>query len=335
MTPKERTECVFGGGTPDRLPNFNIIMGFSAMYSGKTYREYASDYKTLCECDMRCADDFGLDILSAISDPMREAESFGAQVNMPENDVPYSPVPLITDLSQVKTLHAAAPENSPRTLDRIKAVEYFRQIGKNYVVGGWVEGAFAECCDLRGINDFMADIALEDAQIIHEFLQKTCDQAIRFALLQVQAGADLIGIGDAASSLISPDMYEEFAFPYQKKIVDAVHAAGARTKLHICGNTTAVFPLMLRTGTDMIDVDWMVDLARAKSLAEGGTTVLCGNYDPVAVLLQSDPEKIMKAVNDCADIGKKYYISSAGCEVPWHTPAENFRAVAEALARRS
>ena len=111
MTPKERTECVFGGGTPDRLPNFNIIMGFSAMYSGKTYREYASDYKTLCECDMRCAEDFGLDILSAISDPMREAESFGAQVNMPENDVPYSPVPLITDLSQVKTLHAAAPEN--------------------------------------------------------------------------------------------------------------------------------------------------------------------------------------------------------------------------------
>lgn len=225
MTARERCLQVFEGKTVDRLPNFNIIMGFSAAYCGKTYRQYVSDHRVLCECDLRCAEDFRLDILSAISDPMREAESFGAEVLLPEDGVPYSPAPLIADLSQIRRLKAAAPKNSPRTLDRLKSVEYFKTIGKDYCIGGWVEGAFAECCDLRGIDRFLMDIALEEPDFIHEFLEKTCEQAIRFALLQIQAGADIIGIGDAAASLISPAMFEEFAFPYQKRIVEAVHRA--------------------------------------------------------------------------------------------------------------
>ena len=114
MLPRERFFRTIQNQKTDKIPNFNIIMGFSAAYSGRTYREYASDYKVLCECDLRCAEDFRLDILSAISDPMREAESFGAEVLLPEDGVPYSPVPLLTDLSQVKALHAAAPENSSR-----------------------------------------------------------------------------------------------------------------------------------------------------------------------------------------------------------------------------
>lgn len=335
MTVRERFSQLLKGKKTDKLLNFNIIMGFSAAYSGKTYREYATDYKTLCECDLRCAEDFGLDVLSAISDPMREAESFGAAVALPENGVPYSPAPLIADLAQIKTLCAASPENSPRTLDRLKAVEYFHENCAERIVCGWVEGAFAECCDLRGIDRFFMDIALEEPEIIHEFLQKTCEQAIKFALLQVEAGADLIGIGDAAASLISPSMYAEFAFPYQKMLVDAVHRAGARTKLHICGNTTAVLTQMIETGSDILDIDWMVDLANAKQLIQNRPIVLSGNYDPVAVLLRGTPEQIARKVNECADTVKDHYISSAGCEVPRDTPKENLLAVADALSERT
>lgn len=113
MTARERCLQVFEGKTVDRLPNFNIIMGFSAAYSGKTYRQYVSDHRVLCECDLRCAEDFRLDILSAISDPMREAESFGAEVLFPENGVPYSPAPLIADLSQSDGCKPQPPKTAP------------------------------------------------------------------------------------------------------------------------------------------------------------------------------------------------------------------------------
>ncbi|MDE6274744.1 MAG: uroporphyrinogen decarboxylase family protein [Clostridiales bacterium] len=282
MNSRERVFAVLNGKPADRTPNFNILMGFSARFGGHTYREYASDYRILCDSDLKCAEEFSIDLLSAISDPMREAEGFGAKVTMPENDVPYSPAPLVDDLYNVKNIiKTYDPYNGKRTEHRLKAVEYFKKHGKDYAVGGWVEGAFAECCDLRGINDFLADVACEEEEAIHDFLRIVNEQAIAFAVAQVKAGADIVGIGDAATSLISPDMYKEFALPYQKAIVEAVHKAGGKTKLHICGNTTNVLPYMIETGTDIVDLDWMVDLKRAKEIIGDRNTVISGNYDPM------------------------------------------------------
>lgn len=79
-----------------------------------------------------------------------------------------------------------------------------KTIGKDYCIGGWVEGAFAECCDLRGIDRFLMDIALEEPDFIHEFLEKTANRPSVSHCSRSQAGADIIGIGDAAASLISP-----------------------------------------------------------------------------------------------------------------------------------
>lgn len=336
MTPRERVFALLEGRKPDRVPNFNILMAFSARRKGHTYREYAGDYRVLCDCDMACCEAYGIDLLSAISDPMREAGGFGAGVLLPEDGVPYSPAPLVDDLYAAESLlKNYDPRAFWRTEDRLRAVSWFRKAAPDYAVGGWVEGAFAECCDLRGLDNFLADTACEEPEALHAMLRITADQAVRFALEQVREGADIIGIGDAAASLISPEAYREFALPYQKQIVEAVHRAGARTKLHICGNTSRVLPLMLETGTDILDLDWMVDLGRARELLGDRPTILCGNYDPVAVLLQGSPEQVRRAVLSCLDLCPDRYISSAGCEVPRDTPPENLLAVAETLKERA
>ena len=98
MTPRERVFALLGGEKPDRIPNFNILMAFSARRNGHTYREYASDYRILCESDLACSERYSIDLLCAISDPMREAEGFGANVLLPEDVVPYSPTPLVVDI---------------------------------------------------------------------------------------------------------------------------------------------------------------------------------------------------------------------------------------------
>ena len=124
---------------------------------------------------------------------------------------------------------------------------------------------------------------------------------------------------------------EDKFVPGLTELCDAVHAAGGKTKLHICGNTTNVLPLMLETGTDIIDLDWMVDLKRARALAEGKNVVYSGNYDPVAVLLQGTPDSVRASVHACRAAVPTNYISSAGCEVPRDTPPENLLAAADAL----
>lgn len=317
--------------------NFNILMGFSAVQCGVRYRDFVSDYRILCDCGLECSERFGLDIVTVMSDPMRETEGYGAKIVIPEDAVPYCPTPLIDDITRAEQIvKRFNPHEGHRCEENIKAVEYYRRhVTDGRLIAGWVEGAVAECCDLRGFGEFLADLACEDREMLHGLLSKVCEQAKDYALAQVEAGADIIGIGDAASSQISPRMFREFAFPYEKAIVDAVHAAGAKTKLHICGDTTRVFDQMIETGTDIIDVDWMVDLQRCKELVGDRETILCGNYDPVAVMLRGTPETIRERVNACCDLfpdGR--YISAAGCEVPRDTPPENLMAVRDALAAR-
>ena len=332
MTPRERVFARLEGKPVDRIPNLNIIMQFSAWQSGKRYREYVSDFRVLTACDLAASEKFGIDLLCAISDPMREAEGFGAEVVLPEDGVPYSPVPLLCEFAQAKDLKAIRPEESARMADRIAAVEEFRRLaGEEYAVCGWVEGAFAECCDLREISEFLMDVMVEDPDEIHALLHIVNEQAIAFALAQVRAGADMIGIGDAACSLLSPDLYRRFALPYEKRLIEEIHRAGARTKLHICGNTTALLPDLATTGTDIFDVDWMVDLKAAVRAFEPVGILISGNYDPVSVLLQGTPDGISERVRACAEIYGNRGFCAAGCEVPPATPAENLLAVRKTL----
>ncbi len=148
---------------------------------------------------------------------------------------------------------------------------------------------------------------------------------LRFARAQVQAGADLIGIGDAAASLVGPKVYNEFVWPYEKKLVDGVHALGVPVRLHICGNTSRILEGMGRLQCALVDLD-LASMADAREKM-GPRQVLAGNIHPVHVLRNGPPESITNAIAEChRQVGPRYIVA-AGCEVPRDTPAENLRAL--------
>jgi MtaA/CmuA family methyltransferase len=153
-----------------------------------------------------------------------------------------------------------------------------------------------------------------------------------FAQAQVEAGTDLIGLGDAAASLVGPKFYQEFIWPFEKKLVDGIHALGAAVRLHICGNTRKHLEGMGRLGCEIVDLDWMVPLAEARA-AMGADQVLLGNIDPVAVLKEGTPEDIQKGLARCREEAGRAYIVGAGCEVPPDTPEENLWAMSQFAAR--
>ena len=66
----------------------------------------------------------------------------------------------------------------------------------------------------------------------------------------------VLGIGDAAASLVGPELYREFVWPYEKQLVDGVRAMGAKVRLHICGNTRFALAGMGQLGCDIVDLDY-------------------------------------------------------------------------------
>jgi MtaA/CmuA family methyltransferase len=330
MTPKERFYNRLAGKPVDKIPNLNIVMLFAAKYAGVQYGDFCRDYRVLVEAQTKTALDFGLDILSSMSDPYREAYDYGAPVEYREDDLPVCKGPLLGGPEDIDKLALWDPMQSTRMLDRIRAIELFKKNhGETYPILGWIEGPFAEFTDLTTVSEGLM-MLYDEEEFVMDAMARITEQQIRNARAQVAAGADVIGMGDAAASLVSADCYETFILPLEKKIIEQVHAAGAVVKLHICGNTSHLVPGMIESGADIVDIDYMVDYAATVKQAEGICSI-CGNTNPVDLILQGTPELIRADTLRCVEEGNATSLISGGCEVPKMTPPENLHAIEQTL----
>lgn len=310
------------GLSDGRLPFHPILMMNAARLGGYTYEEFMCDYRKLVDANMKALELYGHDAVSVISDPFRETSAFGADVRF---DGDSAPVASHIIHSYEDTLKLSVPDvyASERTLDRIKAVELFKEkLPSGFPIIGWVEGAFAETADLMGVSELMMELVLAPEHI-KELMNKTLAVAKDFAAAQIKAGANIIGVGDAVCSQISSDMYREFVQESHRELFAHIHSMGALVKLHICGNITHILEDLATEDIDILDVDWMVSMGEAADKM-GPDTMICGNLDPVSVVMNGTEETIREKFAEIKkSINPENWIFMAGCEIPRDTPVEN------------
>ncbi|MCZ7646147.1 MAG: uroporphyrinogen decarboxylase family protein [Planctomycetota bacterium] len=328
MNGRERILALLEGRRPDRLPFMPITMMFAAKLAGIPYLKYATDFRCLVEGQLRLAEVFDVDYVNTMSDPAGEAADCGAPVKFFSDQPPAldETRALLADKTKLKGLRVPDPSTGPRMHNRLQALElYRRKVGRDKLIEGWIEGPIAQAADLRGINAVMLDF-YDDPDFIRELFEFVLELEIRFAKAQVEAGADMIGIGDAAASLVGPRIYEEFVWPCEKRMVDGLKALGTRVRLHVCGATRPLLKRFGELGCDVVDLDSQAPLSDGR-LHMGDDQVLLGNIDPVRVLCNGDPDSIYEAVAECHQAAGPRFIVSAGCEVPRDTPHENLHAM--------
>ncbi len=205
--------------------------------------------------------------------------------------------------------------------------------GDDCLVLGWVDMPFAEACSLCGVSQFML-MLLEDPGLAHRVLEFLTGLVIEFSLLQLEAGAPMIGAGDAAASLVSARMFREFVLPYEQRVCAAIHQAGGLVKLHICGETAHLLADMVRSEADLFNVDHLVSLDAARQVYQPAGKCYKGNLNPVADMLQASPASCEQSALRCLQTAQgSAYMLSPGCEVPAGVPDEVFLAFCRAPAR--
>ncbi len=332
MTSIERVRGVIRGETVDRLPVQPMAMMFAARHAGMAFAEYTRHGHLMAEAQLKLVADFGLDCLLTCSDPAREVIDIAGDGSVDwfpdQGPVINEERAALADKARLRTFRVPDPLGGGRMHDRVKSIELMRRsAGPGMSIVGWIEGPLALAAELRGVNAIMLDF-MDDPDFARELLAFCAEVAIAYAPAQIAAGADTIGMSDAAASLIGPRLYAEFVWPEQQRVLAALqqrHPAVLR-RLHMCGRTDALFSRMAGLPVDICEIDFPADLRQARAQLGPGR-VLAGNVSTITDLFAGTPEQVYAACQRCHDTCGASFIVGAGCEISPLTPPENLRAM--------
>jgi MtaA/CmuA family methyltransferase len=315
-----------GKGNNDKVLFYPILMHFAARFNNTSYGRFASDYKTLVESNIWCMEHFDLDMVSLISDPYRETSAFGAEIEFIPEGVPKCKINLVSNLDDVKLLNIPDVYNGNRTRDRINGAVYYHQVLKGDVpVIGWIEGPLTEACDLAGVSEMLLFLMME-IDLANNLMDKCMIVAKAFAKAQIEAGCQIIGIGDAICSQKDIETYNTFVLQRHIEVIEFIHAQGAKVKLHICGDINHLLPSLVLLKPDILDIDWQIYPENAR-LAMGNEVILSGNINPVLIQGKNNEEISALAMDLISNPAIGTLLLSGGCEITVNTPHQHLMAM--------
>ncbi len=339
MTSLERCLAVLNGEIPDILPVIPQCFMLAIETAGFRIGDINRNGKLMAKAHAISQEKFGYDGCVIDFDDASIAEALGAKVIF-RDDEPATvneDEPVLKDLRDIYELDDPDPLKYGRLCEWLEATRTLvDEIGDHvFVMGRADQGPFSIACLLRGTTQFMMDLMTEDKKVIADVMDYCRKASAIFAKAQKDAGAHATSIGDALAgpNLISPEMYREFALEPERLLVKEVQDYGIPFSIHICGNTNAIIGDMGATGAKILEVDWQLDMQKARE-AVPLSTVLMGNIDPSFPLVLGTPNDVDEAVKSviAATKGRSHFVSS-GCAMGRNTPPENFKAFVAAARK--
>ena len=331
MTSLQRVQRHVRGEDVDHLPCQPMLMMYAAKHIGVKYIDYTRDGRIMAEAQVRAALDYGTDVLLTCSDPAREVIDIAGEGSVDWFDDQGPAInesrAALADQGVLKTLRLPSLAPGGRMYDRIIAIQAMRKrVGQELSIVGWVEGPLALAAELRGLNALMMDF-FDDEGFVCDLLDFCTEVAMAYAGPQIEAGADTIGMSDAAASLIGPELYRRLLFPRQQRVYESIKQRYPQvlTRSHMCGNTTALAGTMNGLSADIFEIDFPADLKEVRRLMPD--KLLSGNVSTIADMIQGSPEDVYGVAGRCHAICGKRHIVNCGCEVAPITPPANLRAM--------
>ncbi len=259
------------------------------------------------------------------SDIVTPLPGLGIEMDIAEGKGPIITSPIRTQ-AQVDNLRPLEPDES---LPFIKTIlQSLRQeVGNKSTVLGFVGAPWtlaAYAVEGKGSKTYsvIKGMAFSDPTILHQFLGKLADAIATYVRFQIDCGAQVVQMFDSWAGQLSPQDYDTFALPYQKRVFEQVKATHPDTPLILLVSGSAgVLERMAKSGADIVTVDWTVDMADARQRL-GKNMKVQGNLDP-GVLFGSQQFIRDRIYDTVKKAGIGGHILNLGHGVMPTTPEEN------------
>lgn len=339
MNSLERCLAVINHRIPDRVPVIPQDAHVAAKLAGYDHIEYAKDPVKIANAQIECCERFGFDGIIMGADTVVLAEAVGVEVAYSKEECPRPVAGCIESYEDVKKLKPINPWKDARLPVWIEAVRIMvEKIGsEKLIIGRADQGAFSLASMMRGMQNFLMDVAVgEEKELIHELLRYCNDCMYEFIKALKSVGAHVVTTGDSISGpgVVAPNIYYEYSFPYELDMANRCKSLGVPFSIHICGRTDPILEKWVETGAEIFEIDHKTNFELARKMTKDKVTLL-GNLDCSEVMYHGTPhmveEKAKEVMEICMPGGE--LILSSGCLLGSGTPVENMQALADSARK--
>ncbi len=285
MTSYERVMMALQREEPDRVPIFEFMIDpkvIDGILPGGSYPDLVEALDIDCVVTPTPSRMYNLHVVDELADgtPIYQSdwgERRAANVEMVTIPVQH-PVKSHADW---EAYQVPDPERPERLTDLRMLVSRFK--GRR-AIGFHTHDSFNYPSYVFGMTELFLNL-IEEPEWVQEVVDACNAHCVRLVELAVQAGADFIMLGDdlggKAGPMMSPRHYRQFFLPGLVRVVEKVHALGARVIKHSDGNVTRLLDMFVEA---QIDGFHPSDPAAGMDIAEvkrhyGDRFAVCGGID--------------------------------------------------------
>ena len=290
-----------------------------------SFRERSENPELSYEISMQPYNAFKPDGVILFSDILTPLPGMGINFEIIESKGPIIEDP-IRNIDQISQLRELNPSESLGFVGEVlKSLR--RDINEDstllgFVGAPWTLAAYVVEGKSSKNYSIIKAMAFREPNMLHKLLDHFAISIGEYLKFQIKSGAQVVQIFDSWAGQLSPQDYDTFAGPYQKKVVDIVKKEFPNTPiiLYISGSA-GVIERMAKTGVDIISLDWTVDIKEASERIPDSIGIQ-GNIDPG--ILFGDEDTIKKRIDETFEkIKGRKYILNLGHGILPGTPESN------------
>ena len=317
--------------TPDRPTLFEFFLN-TGLYENLanetfTYGDFTSRYDIVIKAFLNAGYDYATLKGSEFAFPVKEHDS--------QKTISLNGEALIADRNDFKRY----PWPDPDSFDysRLEKCKEALPDGMKIIVWG-PGGVLENVIDLIGYDNLCYMLG-EDPELVADVFEAVGTRLIRY--YEICSSFDTVGAlisnddwGFATQTLLSPNDLRKYVFPYHRRIVQTIHAAGKPALLHSCGNLAAVMDDIIEDmkydGKHSYE-DNIMPVEEAYRKYHDRIAIL-GGMD-LDFICRSLPKTIVARCRNMIELtcGCTGYALGTGNSVPDYVPYENFFAMISAV----
>jgi len=334
MSSLQRVLTTLGHREPDRVPLFLLVTMHGAKELGLSFEEYFSRAENVVEGQLRLRARYRHDCLLGFFYSSIEVEAWGGEVIYREDGPVSSGRPFIRKPEEIAALEPPIVEESARLVEALRAIEMLKaRVGDEVPIIGAVISPLSLPVMQLGFDKYL-DLMYEQPELFWRLMRVNEEFCVRWANAQLAAGATAIAYFDPVSSptITPPESYPSTGFEIARRTLARIDGP---TATHMAsGRCLPIVDDIARTGTQILGVSALEDLAEVKAACQGRLTVL-GNLNGVE-MRRWTPERAEMLVKEAlakAGPGGGFILADNHGEIPWQVPDEVLTAISDAVHR--